>query len=91
MKRLFLTSLLVTFLVSGAAYVYVDLPDVRVLKRQNPTRTALMELRDVEYRQKNLQGRRQQIWVPYGAISEHVKKSVLVAEDAPSLAMGAST
>lgn len=88
MKRLFLTSLLVTFLVSGAAYVYFSLPDVRVLQRQNPTRTALMELRDVEYRQKNLQGRRQQIWVPYGAISEHVKKAVLVAEDAAFFSHG---
>jgi monofunctional biosynthetic peptidoglycan transglycosylase len=88
MKRLFWTSLLVTFLVSGAAFVYFDLPDVRVLKRQNPTRTALMELRDVEYRQKNLQGRRQQIWVPYGAISEHVKKAILLAEDAAFFSHG---
>jgi monofunctional biosynthetic peptidoglycan transglycosylase len=88
MKRLLLNSLLVTIVVSSLAYFYFNLPDVRVLQRQNPGRTALMELRDVEYREKNLRGRRQQIWVPYGAISEHVKKAVLVAEDAAFFSHG---
>jgi monofunctional biosynthetic peptidoglycan transglycosylase len=41
-----------------------------------------MELRDAEYQKKGIRGGRQQIWVSYGAISEHLKKAVLVSEDA---------
>ena len=41
-----------------------------------------MRLRDQEYNKQNSRGRRQQIWVPYGAISEHIKKAVLISEDA---------
>ena len=69
MKRIFFTSLLVTLLVSAAAYFYYTLPDVAELKRRNPKTTALMELREDEYRKKNLRVARQQFWVGYGAIS----------------------
>ncbi len=41
-----------------------------------------MELRDQEYKQQGIRSSRQQIWVSYGAISEHLKKAVLVSEDA---------
>ena len=41
-----------------------------------------MELRDQEYRQKGGKSSRQQIWVAYDAISEHLKKAVLISEDA---------
>ena len=41
-----------------------------------------MRLRDQEYNKQNSRGRRQQIWVSYGAISEHIKKAVLISEDA---------
>jgi monofunctional biosynthetic peptidoglycan transglycosylase len=82
MKRLLLSSLLVTLLVSVAAYFYYSLPDVRELKQRNPKSTALMELRDEEYKKKNLRLPRQHIWVGYGAISEHLKKAVMVSEDA---------
>lgn len=41
-----------------------------------------MELRDKEYKQEGLRMPRQRIWVSYGAISEHLKKAVLVSEDA---------
>ncbi|MGZ9257396.1 MAG: transglycosylase domain-containing protein, partial [Candidatus Binatia bacterium] len=47
-----------------------------------PHSTALMDLRDQEYKKQNSRGRRQQIWVSYGAISEHIKKAVLISEDA---------
>ena len=82
MKRVLLSSLLVTLLVSVAAYFYYSLPDVRELKQRNPKSTALMELRDEEYKKKNLRLPRQHIWVGYGAISEHLKKAVMVSEDA---------
>jgi monofunctional biosynthetic peptidoglycan transglycosylase len=82
MKRLLLSTLVVTLLVSGGYYFYFSLPEVSLLKHKNPSTTALMELREREYRKQNIRGRRQQIWVPYGAVSEHIKKAILVSEDA---------
>ena len=82
MKRVFFKSLLVTLIVSAGAYFYYTLPDVTELIRKNPKSSALMELRDEEYRKKNLRSPRQQTWVSYGGISEHLKKAVLVSEDA---------
>jgi monofunctional biosynthetic peptidoglycan transglycosylase len=82
MKRIFLKSLLVTAVVAAVAYLYTTFPDVKALKTKNPKSTALMELRDQEYGQKGGKSLRQQIWVPYDAISEHLKKAVLISEDA---------
>ncbi|MBI2368617.1 MAG: monofunctional biosynthetic peptidoglycan transglycosylase [Deltaproteobacteria bacterium] len=82
MRKLFYSSLILTALVGGLFYLYQSLPDVSVLKQRNPKSSALMELRAEEYRQKGIRIARQQIWVPYGAISEHLKKAVLLAEDA---------
>ena len=82
MRRVLYSSLLVSFIVGAVAYFYVTLPDVAQLKQKNPKGTALMELRDEEYKKKNIRGARQQIWVSYGTISDHLKKAVLVSEDA---------
>ena len=65
------------------AYIYLTLPDVRPLARQNPTTTAFMEIRKDEARRD---GRtkftiRQQ-WVPYRQISPLLKRAVIVTEDA---------
>jgi len=81
MKRLLLSTLLVTFLVSAGYYFHFSLPDVSPLKQKNPSTTALMELREREYKKQNIRGRRQQFWVSYGAVSEHIKKAILVSED----------
>jgi len=82
MKRILLKSLLVTAVVASIVYLYSTLPDVKTLKTKNPKSTALMELRDQEHRKKGNKISRQQIWVSYGAISEHLKKAVLISEDA---------
>jgi monofunctional biosynthetic peptidoglycan transglycosylase len=82
MKRILLKSLLLTAVVAAVVYLYETLPDVKALKTKNPKSTALMELRDQEYRQKGGKIPRQQIWVHYDAISEHLKKAVLISEDA---------
>jgi monofunctional biosynthetic peptidoglycan transglycosylase len=82
MKRLLLSTLLATLLVSTGYYFYFSLPDVSLLKQKNPATTALIELREREYKKHNIRGPRQQIWVPYGAVSEHIKKAILVSEDA---------
>lgn len=82
MKRIFLKSLFLTAVVAAVAYLYATLPDVGALRTKNPKTTALMELRDQEYGQKGGKGARQQTWVTYGAMSEHLKKAVLISEDA---------
>ena len=82
MKRILLKSLLLTAVVAALVYLHSTLPDVKALRTKNPKSTALMELRDQEYRQKGGKIPRQQIWVPYDAISENLKKAVLISEDA---------
>ena len=63
------------------AYVYLTLPDVRVLAATNPTNTAFMELREREAAQQGRRLRHYQAWVPYTRISPSLKRAVLVAED----------
>lgn len=82
MKKVFFSSLILTVLAGGLFYFYQSLPDVSVLKQRNPKISALMAQRAEEYRQKGIRVARQHIWVPYGSISEHLKKAVLLAEDA---------
>ena len=82
MKRVIFKSLLVTLTVGLCIYFYYSLPNVALLKKQNPRRTALMELRDEEYRKKGVRGGRQQVWVSYDGISDHLKKAILLSEDA---------
>jgi monofunctional biosynthetic peptidoglycan transglycosylase len=82
MKRIFLRSVLVTFIAGIGFYLYYTLPDVSELKQKNPKTTALMELRDEEYKNNNVKNRRQQTWIAYEAFSDHLKKAVLISEDA---------
>ncbi len=82
MRKTFLKSLLLTFVVAVPVYFYATLPDVSILKIKNPKTTALMELRAEEYRKQGLRSPPRQIWLPYGSVSEHLKKAVLVSEDA---------
>ncbi|MEK6601108.1 MAG: monofunctional biosynthetic peptidoglycan transglycosylase [Candidatus Binatota bacterium] len=77
-----LKSLLVSLFVGLAAYEYSGLPDVSLLRRKNPATTALIELRNKEYREKRLKPERQQIWVSYDALSENLKKAIILSEDA---------
>jgi len=63
-------------------YAYVTLPDVRPLRTTNPATTAFIELRAREARAAGRAPRRVQAWVRYSAISQHLKRAVLVAEDA---------
>ena len=63
-------------------YAYVTLPDVRALVSANPQTTAFMDLRDQEARTAGKEPRRVQRWVGYSRISPHLKRAVLVAEDA---------
>jgi monofunctional biosynthetic peptidoglycan transglycosylase len=64
------------------SYVYLTLPDVRVLATTNPSSTAFMELRATEAAREGRTVRRVQRWMPYGRISPSLRRAVLVAEDA---------
>jgi monofunctional biosynthetic peptidoglycan transglycosylase len=66
---------------AGLIYLYVTLPDVRVLAKTNPTTTAFMQLREQEAARKGKTLRHLQRWVPYNQISGNLKRAVLVAED----------
>ena len=61
-------------------YVYLTLPDVRVLTSTNPSSTAFMEQRDLEAASDGRTLRRVQEWVAYSRISENLTRAVLVAE-----------
>jgi len=87
-KRLLIKTLVVSLIVGWLGYEYAQLPAVSPLKTKNPKTTALMELRDREYRQKGLKPVRRQLWVPYGAVSEHLKKAILLSEDAAFFSHG---
>jgi len=65
-----------------AAYIYLTLPDVRVLRTQNPGTTAFIELRQRQAIDKGEPPRRVQRWVNYGRISPSLKRAVIVTEDA---------
>jgi monofunctional biosynthetic peptidoglycan transglycosylase len=63
------------------AYAYLSLPDVRVLRMQNPSTTAFMELRAREAHDQGKPVVRDQRWVPYSRISANLKRAVIVTED----------
>jgi monofunctional biosynthetic peptidoglycan transglycosylase len=81
-KRILFKSFLVSAFLGWIVYEYTTLPDVTPLKRRNPGMTALMELRDQEYRDQGRTPSRRQIWVSYDTVSDHIKKAVVVSEDA---------
>jgi monofunctional biosynthetic peptidoglycan transglycosylase len=64
------------------AYVYLTLPDVRLLATGNPGTTAFMELRMREAEAAGRALKVRQRWVPYAQISNHLRRAVIVAEDA---------
>ena len=63
-------------------YLYLSLPDVRALRKENPASTAFMELRAREAEQAGKKPRKIQHWVAYERISPNLRRAVIVAEDA---------
>jgi monofunctional glycosyltransferase len=79
MKRLLAIGLLIFLTVAAyAAYVFLTMPDVQLLKTKNPTITAMMEQRAGE---RNMSARPIRTWVRYRNISPHLRNAVLIAED----------
>jgi monofunctional glycosyltransferase len=65
----------------SAAYVYLTLPDVRLLRDGNPSTTAFMELRALQAHARGVPVTRDWRWVPYSRISANLKKAVITTED----------
>lgn len=65
-----------------AFYVWVSLPDASSLRARRPERTAFMKIRAAEALDAGRPVREVWIWTDYDRISPHLKRAVLVAEDA---------
>jgi monofunctional biosynthetic peptidoglycan transglycosylase len=72
---------LLAFGFGCAAYAYLTLPNVRLLRTHNPDTTAFIDLRAREARARGERPKRVQRWVAYSRISPSLKRAVLVAED----------
>ena len=57
------------------------MPDTAALQKKNPGKTALMKIREMEWKEKRKGRRVYQVSVPLAKISPFLTKAVLVAED----------
>ena len=64
-----------------ASFIFLTLPDVRVLRTRNPDTTAFIELRATQARELGRKPRRLQQWVDYRRIAPSLTRAVTVAED----------
>jgi len=78
-RRLFVAAPAIVF--ATIAFVWITAPDVRPLKRENPSTTAFMDLRAAEARAAGAAVRKSQRWVSYDNVSPHLRRAVLIAED----------
>lgn len=60
---------------------FLSLPDLSKLKKENPKKTALMEYREKESKEKGKRFKINQVWVPLSNISPYLLKAVLIGED----------
>jgi len=60
---------------------FLWVPDVSKLKNEKPQKTAFMEYREREFKEKGKPYRVDQVWVSLSTISPYLIKAVLIAED----------
>jgi monofunctional biosynthetic peptidoglycan transglycosylase len=72
---------LIMFTLSLIVLSSLFLPDVEKLKKANPGKTAFMNYREKEWKEKGKTFRIHQTWVPLSRISPYLLKAVLIAED----------
>lgn len=80
-RRLKWAAFILFFITLPPLLYFVSVPDVSKLKKEKPKKTALMEYREEEWREKGKKYRTNQIWVPLSTISPYLIKAVLIAED----------
>jgi monofunctional biosynthetic peptidoglycan transglycosylase len=86
LKKITRYLLIGVMLLGGALIVYVAsaffYDDVSELKKKNPTKTAFMTHREIQWEFKGLKNKKiHQGWVPLSKISPYAAKAVLIAED----------
>ncbi len=72
-------AILLFFTVDVGRYVFY--PDVAVLKKERPGRTAFMQHREKVWRSKGIKRKISVSWTPMSRISPYVVKAVIIAED----------
>ena len=60
---------------------FLLMPDISKWKKENPKKTAFMEYREKQWKEKGRQIDIHQIWVPLSNISPYLIRAVLIAED----------
>ena len=66
--------------ILGFAYLAL-MPDISRLKKENPSKTAFMEYREKQWKEKGRRVQVHQVWVPLSRVSPYLVKAVLIAED----------
>ncbi len=79
MKRLVIGLLIVLVFMWGVLYILM--PDLSRLKKENPKKTSFMKYREKEAVKKGKKFRIRQQWVSLNRISPYLVKAVLIAED----------
>jgi monofunctional glycosyltransferase len=80
-KRLKWSAFVLLLIVLLSLLYFLSLPDLSKLKKGNPPKTALMEYREKESKEKGKRFRMNQTWVSLSNISPYLVKAVLIAED----------
>ncbi len=78
-RWIYISVILLAFVLFLAYFFTV--PDISILRRKNPAKTAYMEYREMESRKKGRRLKIHQIWVPLSSVSPYLVKAVLISED----------
>jgi monofunctional biosynthetic peptidoglycan transglycosylase len=82
-----LKRLLLFLMIIVAAFMIIDIgryfiyPNVALLQKNRPGKTAFMEYREETWRQKGIKKKIRNTWVPLSRVSPYVMKAVIIAED----------
>ena len=79
-RKFFWFFLFLLFALPVGAY-FLFMPDPSSLQKKNPRKTAMMEYREKEWKEKGKNTKVNQVWMPLGKISPFLAKAVLIAED----------
>jgi len=72
---------IILFIVLLPLIYLLFIPDISKLKKENPKKTAFMEYREKEWKEKGKKYKINQIWVPLSKVSPYLIKAVIIVED----------
>lgn len=72
---------IVILIACAAAFYLIAIPSVSYLKKTNPTKSALMGIREAQWASKGSKRRASLVWKPIAAISPYLVKAVVISED----------